>query len=59
MCYFVSFIALQSSRWEERTNCVALFVFLLSRDYSVALPHDIMGLQFVIVVFSDQTHLLF
>ena len=36
---------------KERAGCFALFVFLLSRDGCVALPHDITGLQFLIVVF--------
>ena len=30
---------------EERTGCFALFVFLVSRDCCVALPHDAMGLS--------------
>ena len=44
---------------EERAGCFALFVFLVSRDYFVALPHDATGfLQFVIGVFPDHIHLL-
>ena len=45
---------------EERAGCFALFVFLVSRDFCVALLHDATGwLQFVIVVFPGHTHLLF
>ena len=45
---------------EERAGCFALFVFLVSRDCCVALPHDAtVCLQFVIVVFPYHTHLLF
>ena len=40
---------------EERAGCFALFVFLVSRDCQVALLH---GLQFLIVVFPDNTHLI-
>ena len=47
-------------RERERADCFALFVFLVSWDCCVALPHDDMGcLQFVIVVFPDHTHLLY
>ena len=39
---------------EERAGCFALFVFLVSRDCRVALPHDSTGLsRVVIVVFPD------
>ena len=39
---------------EERAACFALFVFLVSRDCCMALPHDTtVCLQFVIVVFPD------
>ena len=42
---------------EERAGCFALFVFLVSRDYCVALPRGAWGcLRFVIVVFPDHTH---
>ena len=45
---------------EERVGCFALFVYLVSRDCCVSLPHDAAGfLWFVIVVFPDHTHLLF
>ena len=45
------------SRNQERASCSALFVFLMSRDCFVALLHDATGLlQFVIVVFPDNTH---
>ena len=44
----------------ERADCSALFVFLVSLDCCVALPHDARGLSaVVIVVFPDHTHLLF
>ena len=32
---------------EERVGCFALFVFLVSRDCCVALPHDATGLTAV------------
>ena len=32
---------------KERAGCFALFVFLVSRDCCVALPHDAMGLSVV------------
>ena len=32
---------------EERADCFALFVFLVSRDCCVALPHDATGLSAV------------
>ena len=32
---------------EERVGCFALFVFLVSRDCRVALPHDAMGFSAV------------
>ena len=31
----------------ERAGCFAFFVFLVSRDFSVALPHDAKGLSSV------------
>ena len=45
----------------KRAGCFALFVFLASRDCSVALPLYVTGffLQFVIVVFPDHTNLAF
>ena len=46
---------------EERAGCFDLFVFLMFRDGSVALPFDVMGpvcLRFAIVVFPDHTQLL-
>ena len=47
----------------ERADCFALFVFLVSRDCCVVLPHDTTGLTAVcdcgISVFPDHTHLLF
>ena len=33
--------------WEERADCFALFVFLVSRDCCVAYPHDTTGLSSV------------
>ena len=46
--YFVSILVLQSSRLgRERAGCFALFVFLVSRDCCVALPHDAKGLSAV------------
>ena len=39
--YFMSILVLQSSRWGA--GCFALFVFLVSRDCCVALPHDVTG----------------
>ena len=59
MRYFVSIIVLQSSQCErERADFFALFVFLVSMDCCVALPHDGTGLSAVcdLVVFSDHTH---
>ena len=47
MRYFVSILVLQSSLWEEIAGCFALFVFLVSRDCYVALPHDATGLSAV------------
>ena len=32
---------------EERGGCFALIVFLVCRDFCVALPHDAMGLSAV------------
>ena len=32
---------------EKRASCFALFVFLVSRDCFVALPHDARGLSVV------------
>ena len=42
---------------KERAGCFALFVFLMSRDCCVALPHSATGLStVVIVVFPYYTH---
>ena len=38
---------------EERADCFAKFVFLVSRDCCVALPHDATGLS---TVCDDHTH---
>ena len=32
VCYFSSNLVLQSFDWEERADCFAKFVFLVSRD---------------------------
>ena len=57
MHYFVIF-----TRTRERDGCFALIIFLMScycKCY-VALSHGATDcLKFVIVVFSDHTHLLF
>ena len=42
-----SSIAIISVGKRERAGCLALFVFLVSRDCCVALPHDVMGLSVV------------
>ena len=48
MRYFVSILVLQSSRWgREIANCFVFFVFLVSRDCCVALPHDATDLSAV------------
>ena len=53
-------IILMGKRERERAGCFTLFVFLVSHNCCVALPHDAMGcVQFVIVLFPDHTHLLF
>ena len=45
---------------DTEADCFALFVFLVSGDFCVALPRDTTGLSaVVIVVFPDHTHLLF
>ena len=45
---------------DARVGCFALIVFLISCYCYVALPHGaVTGLQSVIVVFPDHTHLLF
>ena len=44
--YFVSILALQSSRW-GRESRFALFVFLMSRDCCMAFPQDTSGLSAV------------
>ena len=63
MLYIVSFLViLNHLDKEERDGCFASIVFLMSCDckYFVALPHGhYVGIQCVIVVFPDPTHLLF
>ena len=44
--YFVSIIVLQLSRW-GRESWLLCFVFLVSRECLVALPHDAMDLSAV------------
>ena len=59
---FVSFLVFSRLDGEERAVCLTLFVFMVSYDCycSVALPHGaLVGLQCVIVVFPDHTHLHF
>ena len=57
-------IVLQSSCWEtererERAGCFSLFVFLVSCDFmQLFLTVPWVGLQCVIVVFSDHAYLL-
>ena len=41
--YFVSILFCKHLDGEERAGCFVLFVFLVSRDYCVALPHDATG----------------
>ena len=45
----MSILVLQSfiSIGEKRAGCFALFVFLVSHDCCMALPHDAMGLSAV------------
>ena len=45
--YFVSILVLQSSWWGRESWLLAKFVFLVSRDCCVALPHDATGLSAV------------
>ena len=47
--YFMSILVLQSSPWgrDSWLLCYALFVFLVSHDCCVALPHDATGLSAV------------
>ena len=45
--YFMSILVLQSSWWEERADCFAWFVFLVSRDGWAALPRGATGLSAV------------
>ena len=53
--YFVSILLLQSSQLgREGWLLCFVFVFLVSNDCCVALPHDAMG--FVIMVFPDHIH---
>ena len=45
MRYFVSILLVDHFDGEERAGCLALFVFLVSHDGCVALPHDATGLS--------------
>ena len=45
--YFVSILVCNHLDVEKRAGCLSLFVFLVSHDYCVALPHDDMGLSAV------------
>ena len=47
VCYFVYFLEWNHLNKEERSRCFALFVFLVSRDFCVALPRDTTGLSAV------------
>ena len=43
----------------KRAGCFALFVFLVSRDCCVALPHGVTGLSAVCYCGNSQTYSLF
>ena len=43
--YFVSILFYNHLDVEKRVDCFALFVFLVPRDWCVALPHDDRGLS--------------
>ena len=61
MPYLVLIIVLQFFEEEEKAGCFAIIVLQMYcyYKYSVALPHGAMvGLQCVIVIFPDHTHLL-
>ena len=45
--YFMSILVLQSSGLGRESWCFTLFVFLVSRDCCVALPHNATGLSAV------------
>ena len=47
LCFVVRYFVSNHLDEEERTNCFALFVFLVSRDCCVALPHNATGLSAV------------
>ena len=57
MHYLESLLVLHSLDEEERANCFALIVLLMSCDClcPVALPQS--GLQYVIVVLPEHTHI--
>ena len=56
-CVHLSFAVILIGKRE--LVALLFFVFLVSRDCCVTLPHGVTGwLQLVIVVFSDHTHLL-
>ena len=51
LCVHFSFAIILMGK--ERAGCFAFFLFLVSRDCCLALPHDAKS---VIVVFSDHTN---
>ena len=58
----MSFVVFNHLDEDERAGCFAVIVFWMSCYCTclVALPQcGVVGLQFVIVVFPDHTHLLF
>ena len=60
--YCVSILCLHHLIEEEKAGCLAIIVLQMYCNYKcyVALPHgSVVGLQCVIVVFPDHTHLLF
>ena len=57
MQYLVPFLVLQPSLWKEKAGCFLLMVFFVFRSSLCSVPS--VDLQFVIVAFSGQTHLLF
>ena len=62
MPYFISILVLQSSDKKDRAGCFAFIVLWMSCFSNVLwlfLTVPCVGLQSVIVVFPDHTHLLF
>ena len=58
-CVLFSFVI--SLMGKRELGCLTLIVVLVSFDCycHVALPHDSVGVQCVVVVFRNHTHLLF